>query len=57
MTATINHVLHRALLPHDPDEPYLMYTACGRRFLPSRRATRDTRHHEPARSRCPECWR
>ncbi len=57
MTATINHVLHRALLPHDPDEPYLMLTACGRRFLPSLRPSRDTRHHEPATSRCPECWR
>lgn len=63
MITTIEHVRHLvtpesviSTMRH-ADAPPVMLTACGRRFLGLRRSTRDTRHHEPATSRCPECWR
>lgn len=59
MTTVIEHVRHRVADEPDPLpwEVQLYRTVCGRRFVWTTRSTRDTRHHEPATSRCPECWR
>jgi hypothetical protein len=56
MTTTIEHVRHRVLDRAVPGT-ILSQTVCGRRFIGIRESTRDTRHHEPATSRCAECWR
>lgn len=56
MTTTIEHVRHRAWYFEDGDQR-IAVTNCGRRFVWTTRPTRDTRHHQPATSRCPECYR
>ena len=59
MTVVIEHVRHRVtvgLMP-EPTDSRLALTDCGRRFLWLTVSTHDTRHHEPATSRCPGCYR
>ena len=65
MTTVIEHVRHQVEpgvtlvggYPGPGRTVAMRSTRCGRPFLGIRESTRDTRHHEPARSRCPECWR
>lgn len=65
MTTTIEHVRHRVepgltLVGGYPDSTptiAMHHTTCGRRFIGVDTPDRNTRHHEPATSRCPECWR
>ena len=56
MTTTIEHVRHRVMDRAVPGT-VLSLTVCGRRFIGVDTPDRNTRHHEPATSRCPECWR
>lgn len=51
----IEHVRHRAFWTFGVSVN--RRTACGRRFVGLDRPTRDTEHHQPQRSRCPECYR
>lgn len=59
MTTTIEHVRHRVpvVVSSVWMENLLRTTLCGRRVMCLPVSTRDTRHHEPTTSRCPECWR
>lgn len=58
MTTVIEHVRHRVvdLVEHEAHPGPLLWTACGRVFLPSPESLH-TRHHLPARHRCRECYR
>lgn len=59
MTTIIEHVRHRVAPEPDPLpwEVQLYRTVCGRRFIGWRENTPAARHHQPATSRCPGCYR
>jgi hypothetical protein len=57
MTTTIEHVRHRVGAPAVGHAWPVHRTRCGRLFVGLDTPDRNTRHHEPATSRCPECWR
>lgn len=59
MTVVIEHVRHRVAPRMDALTVVMAMarTACGRRFLGCRDANQWTEYHQPATSRCEECFR
>jgi len=55
VVTVIEHVKHRAHSFEDAD-PRIAVTNCGRRFVWTTQSDANTRHHQPARSRCAGCW-
>jgi hypothetical protein len=61
MSTVIEHVRHRVSeirVEWFDNGDWFHYTSCGRPFLPAdeKRNRRDIAHHEPATSRCRDCY-